>query len=69
MIDIEIVGLVLTVEVITAVDITSRAGISLMMQSVVEEVVLDLVLDRTPVLAPLRILAPMLRVVTNASRK
>ena len=69
MIDIEIVGLVLAVEVITAVDITSRAGISSMMQSVVEEVVLDLVLDRTPVLAPLRILAPMLRAVTNASRK
>ena len=57
--DIEIVGLVLAVEVITAVDITSRA----------EEVVLDLVLDRTRVLALLRILAPMLRVVTNASRK
>ena len=69
MIDIEIVGLVLAVEVITAVDITSRAGISSKMQSVVEEVVLDLVLDRTRVLALLRILAPMLRVVTNASPK
>lgn len=69
MIDIEIVGLVLTVEVITAVGITSRAGIFLMLQSVVEEVVLDLVLDRTPVLVPLRTLAPMLRAVTNASPK
>lgn len=69
MIDIEIVGLVLTVEVITAVDIISRAGISSMMQTVVEEVVLDLVLDHTPVLVPLRILAPMLKTVTSASLK
>ena len=69
MIDIEIVGLVLAVEVITAVDVTTRAGIFLVTQSGEEEVVPDLVLDRILALVPRRILAPVPKTVTNASLK